>query len=185
MKLSFKIKKNTLNLKNKPNNKGFVILFAVLLSSLFLVIGTSVFSISLKEIMLSGSGRDSQLAFHAADSGLECALYWDLNYQIFATSTHSGASPSNVFCADQDITASSYWVWKNAPTNDNQSETVFGFNIFSDEPSRQDCVIVSVKKAQVPGNPSNPFVTTIESRGYNTCNLDSTRRVERGLRMIY
>jgi hypothetical protein len=149
------------------------------------MIGTSIFNISLKELMLSTSGRDSQLAFNAADTGLECALYWDFNYQLFATSTHSGASPSNIFCADQDITANSYWVWKNPPTNDNQAETIFGFNIFSDNPNRQDCTIVSVKKVQIPGPPTNPFATTIESRGYNTCDINNLRRVERGLRMTY
>lgn len=166
-------------------NKGFVILFSVLLAGLFLIIGTSIFTISLKELILSSSGRDSQLAFHAASSGVECALYWDLNHHVFATSTHSGASPSNVYCADQDVTTNSYWVWKNPPTNNNQAETILGFNIFPSDPSRQDCVVISVKKVKAPVPPNSPVVTTIESRGYNTCDINNLRRVERGLRVTY
>lgn len=159
-------------------NKGFVILIATLLSGLFLLIGSFIFNISLKELILSSGGRESQFAFYAADSGIECALYWDIKHSVFATSTHSGSSPSNIFCNNQDITANEYWLWKkDPPTTDNKAETTFSFKMFPDDLTRLDCVVVIVHKEN--------GATWIESRGYNTCDVNSLRRVERGLRMTY
>jgi len=65
-----------LNVTNK-NKKGFALLFSVLLSSLLLTIGLSIFSIALKELAISSASQRSINAFYAADSGRECALYWD------------------------------------------------------------------------------------------------------------
>lgn len=70
------------NVKNNPSiktkkNKGFALLFSVLISSLLLTIGLSIFGIALKELAISTATRQSVHAFYAADSGRECALYWD------------------------------------------------------------------------------------------------------------
>jgi hypothetical protein len=67
-------------LKNisRKNNKGFALLFSVLISSLLLTIGLSIFSIALKELAISTATRQSVHAFYAADSGREYALYQDL-----------------------------------------------------------------------------------------------------------
>ena len=79
---------------NKYNNKrGFTLLFASLISALLLAISLAIFSISNKELVLSTTARDSQYAFYAADAGLECALYWDLQYNAFSIS-----SPSTIVC---------------------------------------------------------------------------------------
>lgn len=63
-------------------NRGFVLLMATLVSGLFLVIGMAIFKIAYIELILSSTGRASQRAFAAADSGLECALYWDRKYPV-------------------------------------------------------------------------------------------------------
>jgi len=60
------------------NNKGFALLFSVLVSSLLLTIGLSIFSIALKELAISTSARQSIHAFFAADSGREYFLYRDI-----------------------------------------------------------------------------------------------------------
>ena len=65
---------------NLKENKGFVLLMAMLVSGLFLVIGMAIFKIAYIELILSSTGKASQKAFAAADSGLECALYWDRKY---------------------------------------------------------------------------------------------------------
>lgn len=67
-----------MKLKFVKNNKGFALLFSVLLSSLLLTIGLSIFSISLKELAISTATRQSIHAFFAADSGREQALYEDI-----------------------------------------------------------------------------------------------------------
>lgn len=62
---------------NIENKKGFALLFAVLISGLLITIGISIFNISIKELMISASIRDSQTAYYAVDSAKECFSYWD------------------------------------------------------------------------------------------------------------
>lgn len=62
----------------QQKNKGFVILFAILISGTLLLISTGIFHVIQKELVLSSYARESQRAFYAADSALECALYADL-----------------------------------------------------------------------------------------------------------
>src|ERR1700733_8237439 len=89
-----------------PQDKGFTLLFAVLVSSLILAIGLSVANLTIKEIQLSGTGRASQFAFYAADTGSECALYWDIKgdngESIFATSTDSTLPTGEFDCVNEN-----------------------------------------------------------------------------------
>lgn len=63
-----------------PHTKGFTLFYAVLTASLLLAIGIAIFNITFKELILSSGARESANAFYAADTGLECALYWDLRH---------------------------------------------------------------------------------------------------------
>jgi hypothetical protein len=121
-----------------------------------LSVGIGIHNITLKELIISSSSRDSQLAFYAADAGTECALYWDIKKNLFATSTQN-----TIFCANTNLTVG--------------GETI---NTFSFSLSNGACVDVVVDK-------DSPSQTVVTSRGYNTCNLDDPRRVERGLRVTY
>jgi hypothetical protein len=71
----------------RSNQSGFTLLLAALAASIALSLGSAIFSITTKEIQLSSIGRDSQFAFYAADTAAECALYWDIRFNYFATST--------------------------------------------------------------------------------------------------
>ena len=55
--------------------RGFVILFTILISAIILMIGLGIFSVATRETVLSGTAREAQAAFYAADAGVECALY--------------------------------------------------------------------------------------------------------------
>lgn len=80
--------------KLKTNNqKGFTILLSALVASLVLTLGIAVFSVAQKQVILSSLGRSSQYAFYAADTGVECALYWDMRHEYFSTTT-SGVTPA-------------------------------------------------------------------------------------------
>jgi len=74
-------------MKHHHSSRGFTLLLAALASSIALVLGTSIFNISTKQIELASIGRDSQYAFYGADTAAECALYWDLKANYFSTST--------------------------------------------------------------------------------------------------
>src|ERR1035437_6524026 len=62
---------------------GFALLFAVMIASFLITLGISIFSISLKEIQITTSVKDSQTAYYAADSARECALYSDIRLGLF------------------------------------------------------------------------------------------------------
>ena len=147
---------------------GFTLLFAVLVTSLALSIGIAIFNISLKELILSSAGRESQLAFFAADSGAECVLFWDFKHNAFATSTYqtlscSGAGPFSVGGDGYD----------------------FPDEFTIDFPAG-NCVEIEVRKhnsVTLPGCLSE--CTELIARGYNTCVLSDPIRVQRTIRVTY
>ncbi|OGF83182.1 hypothetical protein A3B18_00525 [Candidatus Giovannonibacteria bacterium RIFCSPLOWO2_01_FULL_46_13] len=79
-------------------SKGFTLLLSVLIVSIMLAISLGVSDIISSEIFLSGAGRESQLAFYAADAGINCAAYWDTD--IAAGSPFSTTTPgtTNITC---------------------------------------------------------------------------------------
>jgi len=88
---------------NPTSSRGFTLLLAALVASVVLALGTSIYEIAHKEVMLSSIGRDSQFAFYAADTAAECALYWDFRYSYFATSTPTNPAAQNPTCDGQGM----------------------------------------------------------------------------------
>jgi len=121
------------------SGRGFAILFTLLIVSITLSISLGVYNLLIGEIILSGTGRDSQLAFYAADAGVECALYWDIQQSAFSTST-----PNNITCVGQ-------------------TKTVGGglSSTFSLALENGSCVSITVEKSQT--------LTTVTAQGQNTC----------------
>jgi Tfp pilus assembly protein PilX len=145
----------------KKDQKGFALFFAILISSVMLAIGLEVFNIAFKEVVLSSFTRDSQFAFYAADSGAECAEYWDIKQESF-----NPVGTRSISCNGQSFTVGG------------SAQTVFGNITFSPEGY---CSIVTVtKSASTTG-----YSTVIDSRGYNTCAAGSSQRVERGIEIRY
>jgi hypothetical protein len=143
---------------------GFTLLYSVLIASILLAIGLAIFNLTIKEFMLSSLGRESQFAFYAADTGVECALYWDIKKSRFSTSTISSDAECN-----------------GEPLGDTGGQ---GYGVASEftldfAPDEPYCAIVRVTKYE------SPRTTTVESRGYNTCVTTNPRRVERAIRVTY
>lgn len=70
---------------------GFTIFFATLVASLALAIGLAIYDVVVRQLNLSTTVSQSQYAIFAADSGAECALYWDSKYNG-SGSAFSGSS---------------------------------------------------------------------------------------------
>ncbi len=153
--------------KNSKLNKGYTLLFAVLVSSLVLAVGISILNISKKEFLLSSSARESTTAFYAADSGLECAVYFDIQDRFTETKHEQGAR------------CGLYTDVPSISTLDNKKYT-FSVNL-----NGFSCANVEVIK--------NLADTDIYSYGYNlgwnssdnTCSSASPRRVERAIHYHY
>lgn len=69
-----KLKKNKTCPAKLQRSEGFVMLFAVTLSALLLAMALGASNIALKEVRFSTNARDTNDAFFAADTGIECAL---------------------------------------------------------------------------------------------------------------
>lgn len=169
---------------------GFALLMSVIVTGTLLLIVYALSNISLKELILTYTGRESQVAFYAADTGVECALFWDLKNPGNGNSAFDPFNgPSVISCNGNTIQAGDSVPTVPTPTlalvgggGINNSTSTFYINL---EPLNDSgsgpCAIVRVGKTKV----GSATTTTIMSRGYNTCDLQNTRRLERGLRVIY
>jgi len=175
----------------------------MLVGSLALAVGFAIYDLTVREIDLSAAASQSQYAIYAADTGVECALYWDskapaLNgvSSIFATSTGTGnaaTSGSGTDCNDQNIvsrgtptvpyaTSTSGWSAWAITANSSAATTTFTLAIPNNgTPVQTYCAVVEVGKATISG----VLYTTIISRGYNTCLSAGVTRLERTLQVSY
>jgi len=64
-------------LQKIKRNKGFIMLFAITISSILLAISLGVANIALKEVKFGTSAKDANNAFFAADTGIEYVLFKD------------------------------------------------------------------------------------------------------------
>lgn len=166
---------NKLKIKTSKQG-GFTLLLSLLVISIILSVGFGVFDIMTKELKLSGIGRESQIAFYAADAGIECAYFWDIKHPD-KTESYFYGNPSEISCAGI----------KKTPTKDGNDFYVFEFDMGKKEEANQKCAKVKVKKDVFPSNDGlyNITETTIESRGYNyPCDSKSSHKVERAIRVI-
>jgi len=183
--------------------RGFTIFFAVLVASLALSVGLVIYDLFLRSLSLSQLATQSQYAIYAADTGAECALYWDLKYtdlvagdadqSAFATSsdyTTGGTGAGNaVVCNSQNITsASAISGFSNTPGNSNNGWDIVAPNtttatttfwISMGTTAAAPCAKVEVGKSGVVSQ------TTIVSHGYNTCSPAGTLRLERTIQVNY
>ena len=159
-------------------NKGFTVLFSVVVSALVLAIGLSIANITLKQIRISTLGRDSQVAFYAADSGSECVMYHDLINEAFATSSESdqAALPDTISCFGGEGN-----VEIDSLEDDSATSTI---TLSDDQGASGFCANVQIGKYDT-NDDGYTDKTIILSRGYNLCNIDSTRLLERGIRIKY
>ena len=172
---------------------GFAVLFAVLLASFLITLGLSIFSVSLKEIMIVTSIRDSQIAYYAADSARECALYWDVKIGAFPACLNdscditkkgidvSTTTTPTVSCnGNTPITLNFV---KNGLTFNTRSADDLG-NIYKDffDYSTTTGGVLPVADLRITkqfNKDTYTIKTTIETWGHNTTVIG--RRVERGI----
>ncbi len=164
--------------------KGFTLFFALLVSSLALAIGLAIYDITQRELTLSEVATQSQYAVYAADSGAECALYWENKYvgnggsnSAFATSSADTQYPtSGIICNGQDVAAAAVaaHTW---PQSADASDATTTFMIGT-AGTQAPCTIVYVYKSGFPS------ATTVVSHGYNTCTTGSLQ-LERVFQVSY
>ena len=189
----------------KRSQNGAVLLIAVTVASLVLAIGLGILNITTKEIILSAYSRESGKAFHASNTGIECALFWDISYaksepgwtkSPFATSTVQSLSEiigNDLVCAGQkfnDHLDPDFQEW-DIERGATSATTTFKFSAYSADydgvPNiNNPCVEVRIEKyEQNVGLPHPVIRTRISSIGYNNCDTNQKRRVSRGVQVQY
>ncbi len=63
-------------LKQKNNQKGFALLMSLIVVGVVVSVGLTILDLSIKQLVLSSNSKDSEIALHAANAGLECAQHW-------------------------------------------------------------------------------------------------------------
>lgn len=178
--------------KNGMKQRGVAIFIAVIAVASLMLIATAISNLSYKEQIISQSGRDSKVAFFAADSGMECALFHDLKggvdpvNDLFTFATPSEGESGTLYCDGSVVS-------RDTDSAGGSMITKFYFNVpggSGDE--TPSCSFVTVTKTLS----GSDIETVIESSGYNnTCSgsiadpviggSGDTRNLERALRVEY
>jgi hypothetical protein len=166
--------KNKISTKKIKNilgkQKGYAILFAVVITSIISVIVAGISNLTYKQLILSSLVKDSQQAFYMADTAIECALYAHFmkgdNYDNNTWSCgRSYVGAGNHFTLDVeegvDTTEDNYEL--THPTY-NENTPCYEFNVDRD---------------------SIPDEVHIRARGYNICNKKLLRTVQREIEVYY
>lgn len=159
-----------INLKN-----GYALYIAILTASALTLLGFAITNLTLQQVRISNIGSESHIAFYNADTGLECAMYWDLKNG--GTSAFDINTPGSINCNNQTISTGSQTV----STNPNQQSRIGGGGSSNRTSIFQlnfatGCAIVTVTK-------NSNSTTFFQSKGYNSCS--GQRRFERGIEILY
>ena len=170
---------------------GFALLITILVISVVLAVGISLLNITVKQINLSITGRDSEVAFSAAQAGIECAQII-LNQNIDYVS--GSALPGTVDCIggsgtltrtenDPQANVDRYTHQQSWDVDDEAGDDVCtDFDIYViDATGGDETVTFSNQGIETYTCDNGDVCAAVFSRGYNRAcgELDSLRTVQR------
>jgi hypothetical protein len=152
-------------IKVKTKNGGYAILFTVVVVGIISAITIGLTNAAYKQMLLSSVARDSTSAFYQADIATECAMYADnIDFLI-----NTEGSPSTFDCGGVTM---NYTHVLDDPLYQLRPQ---------DESSSGRCFRVDVVKTE-----GESLITTkVEALGYNICNKNNFRTVERAIEVNY
>lgn len=149
-------------------NKGFAMLFTVLIISVILSIALGIADLTFKQTILSNLAKNSQLAFYQADSGVECGMYYDVTQGQLPRGTTVAKAPQQITCGNNTATLVT-----------DQSHTDY-FLYQEDITGNAPCFSIAFDKTMANGSTKYK----VSARGFSTC-LSTPQQVERGLNVSY
>ncbi len=159
-------------MKHYTHTGGYAILFAVVIVSVISMIAIGLSNTTYKQLILSSVARDSQTSFFQSDTATECALYAD------GVENMTSASGSPWLCGvDANGNDYSLTIGPLASGGD-------GYQVSPTNPSAiGPCFDFSVERL-VPVNPGDPTTLT-RGKGYNSCDKNNPKTVEREIQVRY
>ncbi len=152
---------------NLKMNKGYAILFTVVVVGIISMITIGLSNAAYKQMILSSVARDSTTAFYQSDIASECALYADNEYNMVNF-------PSNPWtCAPGYVLTYSSSVPSVGVTKYNLDP--------QDNTSVGKCFRTVVTKTES----AFAITTKIDAKGYNICDKGNSRTVERAIEVNY
>lgn len=150
----------------KKEEKGFVILFTVVIVGIITAITIGISNSAYKQIILSAVALDSTTAFYQSDIAVECALYID--------------NLNNMISLPTGITECSSETLGPISTISSAGTTTHTINplILGQDGS---CFYITVEKTET----DTAIRTKVMTRGYNICDLLNLRTVERSVEVNY
>jgi len=164
----------------KDRSRGFTLLFSVLVAGILLAIGMGIFNIVYRELQLSGLTRDSDTAIFAADTGIECGLFWE--FKGYEQPDPAEFIPGSTSAVEFECSGTSI---ATSGVNVSSGTTTWTFTLpVGDVTSGEiSCAEVRISKSR-----SAPLRTAIQSSGRNEGGEDceaGPRTVERTLEVNF
>jgi len=156
-------------IKEIKENKGYAILFTIIVVGIISMITMGMSNAVLKQTVLASVAKDSTSAFYQADLASECALFFDNEMDI---GERFSTSPSGSFtCADKNL----FYTVNTTP---------LGYKVTispDNEVSPDKCIRMDINIDESV----SPIITKVDARGYNICDINVIRTVERSLQVTY
>jgi len=164
---------------------GFALLISLIVVGVVISVGLAVLDLTIKQVQLSTNAKESELAFHAANAGMECARFWrrasssemevgdPINPECFGTTPFANTidDTAPVFVGDGESFLYSYeFTWGGADPRCTQINTV----VASSSPLSTGVTTTNMTTL-IPGYPDGDSkfcepgsrCSTISVRGYN------------------
>ena len=74
--------------------KGFALLLAMIVASVVLSIGVAILNVSVNQLKLSSTARESEIAFQSSQAGMDCLYYWRNEVAVEFTEAKPGSGGS-------------------------------------------------------------------------------------------
>jgi hypothetical protein len=92
------------NPKKQPG--GFALLISLIVVGVVITVGLSILDISITQVRLSDNAEQSEIAFNAANAGMECGQYWTRSLASIMASGGAfldGGNPPQCFGANANV----------------------------------------------------------------------------------
>lgn len=154
---------------------GYALLFTIVIVSIISVIVAGLTNLTYKQMILTSLVKDSQEAFYTADTAIECALYghfmksddygdddvWQCGVNDNKYKSSASSSLEVSVADDENTKSNSYEL------NTDKNKIKSSLPCFESEVIREDDMV------------------QIKARGYNMCNKDLFRTVQREIEVYY
>ena len=155
------------------NPRGFTLLVSILLATVAVTLGVSLLDRSYQQVILSSTAKQSQYGFYAADTAMECALYWDQKVNAFKYTTGEIYDPNKIRCQGNPILSYTTGFFGSGASQ--HRRTMFDMQ----------CGSTGTSNGRVTIYKYTSGTTIIYANGFSSSSAQDQRRVERGLKVFY